>query len=295
MRATVIVVLDRLRLGGAVRRMRAAAGRAQSELRGLVWKVDVLRLSTFGVRVRTVSGDGHQDEVPVIVCFWSRPHRIRAVIETLAAQRDCPPLRLIIWNNDRRNNGLYRAAIAGIGSPGVLSRVEFGSARRNLGGIARFLVARTVTSAARPEPFIMIDDDQDLSDRFVAETLAFAAPCTYAGVWAFKLGEGYWDRSDPIAGEAATYVGTGGSVCDSALAHEPAFFRRLPHRYGFVEDLWASAFVLQRGWSLLKTDARLTFVDDDVNQYPKMVWLKAEFFEYLRERLGYCRDARPTA
>lgn len=196
-------------------------------------------------------------------------------------------MRLVVWNNDHRNDARYREEIARNGARGALSRVDFGTSRINLGGMARFLVARTVTTVGAPQPFLMIDDDQDLDERFVAETLRAAGPRVYAGVWAFRLGEGYWDRLEIEPGENATYVGTGGSVCDSALVHERGFFRGCPAKYGFVEDLWASSFAAERKWSMSKTSAELTFVDDDVNQYPRMVWLKAEFFEYLRDHHGY--------
>lgn len=265
-------------------------GREQLVRRGasqLRWKAAVLRHARRGVGLQTIAGAPAPRETVVIVCLWGRPHRLPAILESLAEQKDCPPLRLVVWNNDHRNDARYREEIARNGARGALSRVDFGTSRINLGGMARFLVARTVTTVGAPQPFLMIDDDQDLDERFVAETLRAAGPRVYAGVWAFRLGEGYWDRLEIEPGENATYVGTGGSVCDSALVHERGFFRGCPAKYGFVEDLWASSFAAERKWSMSKTSAELTFVDDDVNQYPRMVWLKAEFFEYLRDHHGY--------
>lgn len=276
--------LRRLRDSGRLRRL-GDRGRAGA------WKFEIIRRRLLGVRVRTLSGAPKDDEIIVIVCFWSRPHRLRPVIDALALQENSPPIRLVVWNNQPKNDDTYRAEIARSGAHGAISRIEFGGSRYNLGGMARFLVARTLTHADEPRPFIMIDDDQDVSPRFISDSLTLAGACVYAGVWAFRLGVGYWDRADLAPGEAANYVGTGGSICDSRLVHERGFFSGLPGRYGFVEDLWASSFAFTHGWAMHKTPAELSFVDDEVNQYPKLVWVKAEFFEYLRDHRGYTTRA----
>ncbi len=216
----------------------------------------------------------------VVVCLYNRPERIDAILEQLAAQRGAPPLRLVVWNNARADDAHYRSRIRAFGSLGALASVEFRSSP-NIGGIARFIVARRLLGGRSGIPFVMIDDDQDFDESFIEGLLACHEPRSFSGVWAFFILGSYWARVQAEPGGGASYVGTGGSVCDAGLVGTRGFFWRLPGRYGFIEDLWASMFAGSRGWDLTRAAIPVEFVAEETNQYHGLKDLKPEFYDYL--------------
>jgi hypothetical protein len=229
-----------------------------------------------------------ENAVPVIMCLWRRPWRLEAILDQLAAQIDAPPVRLVLWNNEPANGESSRAAIAAFASrasTGAVRSIEYYESDVNLGGIARFVCARHVTGGRAGVPFIMLDDDQDVSARFLHDLLEAFAPQTYAGIWAFTTRASYWDRVEAADGDRVNYVGTGGSVCDAAIVATDAFFR-IPPRYGFIEDLWASYVAASRGWTLKKVATPFTLLDESGNQYHALRELKDEFRAALQERLA---------
>ncbi|WP_194409120.1 hypothetical protein [Microbacterium cremeum] len=240
----------------------------------------------FGVRPRRAVGTPREDAIPVIMCLWGRPDRFARSLEQLAAQEGAPPIRLILWNNKPRNDAHYRAELRAFPTFGAISSVEYVSSRVNIGGIARFIAARAIAPRGSSRPFIMIDDDLDVSTTVVRDLIDAYRPRTYAGWWAFRILGTYWERVEARPGERATYVGTGASICDSALVHERGFFSRLPARWGFIEDLWASAFAASRGWRVEKVETDVELTSEESNQYLKLVDVKPRFWDYLRERLA---------
>jgi hypothetical protein len=250
------------------------------------WRLVVAAMVVWRVRPRPVFGVPREDAVPVIMCLWNRPARLRRTLELLAAQQDAPPIRLVLWNNKRADDPLHLAELEAFGRYGAVASVEYVSSRLNIGGIARFIVARSITRRGGSRPFIMIDDDLDFSPTLVSDLLAAYTPRTYAGWWAFRIIGTYWERAEALPGERATYVGTGGSVCDSALVYERGFFARLPARWGFIEDLWTSAFAASRGWRVEKVATEIELTSEDSNQYLALFDVKPRFWEYLRARLS---------
>jgi hypothetical protein len=276
------------RLRSSVDAARAFARRAKvAALRRVEWarwRIAVTRGALFGVRLERLVGDDDPAAVPVIMCLWNRVDRIEEILRLLSVQRDCPPIRLVLWNNYRPDDATYRSRIVSTGARGSLVAVEYHCSRVNLGGIARFVLARRLFRGKPSGPFIMLDDDQDVAPTFVRDLLAVYEPRTYAGCWAFVNEGQYWERREANPEEDATYVGTGGSICDSALVRETAFFQRLPVRYGFVEDLWASRVARSRGWRLKKVDTPVTFVLHSHNQFAGLAEVKTRFWSYLERR-----------
>ncbi|WP_404431801.1 hypothetical protein LG299_15420 [Microbacterium lacus] len=252
----------------------------------MVWRFNVLAHVALGVRLQRLAGEDRTGAVPLIMCLWNRPQRLGEVLRQLSVQEDAPPIRLILWNNKRQNDALYLREIEAFGAPGALASIEFYSSRWNVGGIARFIVAHGITRRSTPEPFLMLDDDQNVSSHFVRDLLDAFAPNTYAGFWAFVIVGNYWERAEAAPGQQATYVGTGGSVCDSSIVRERGFFTRLPGRFAFIEDLWTSAFAASRGWRVEKVDTPIELTLEDSNQYLAMIDLKQEFWEYLKTELA---------
>jgi hypothetical protein len=236
--------------------------------------------------VETLFGEVSPTALPVIVCLWNRPQRIDDVLALLDRQEVDAPLRLMLWNNAPEHDEHYRARMTSFaqGSPaGGLGSIEYVSSERNLGGFARFLLARYArVGGSRSPVFVMLDDDQDVSPRFIADLLRAGGPKTYAGVWAWRyLADSHWDREPANPGEEADYVGTGGSICDLAVVDDRAFFTALPARFAFLEDQWLSAYARSRGWHLRKVETPVEFVLHESNQFHGMAELKNEFRRYL--------------
>ena len=256
--------------------------RAHSQ--GIRWKARVLRRVVVPPVPEVIWGDVKPDALPVIVCQWRRPERVPAIIAGLASQEDAPPLRLIFWNNSSDHDERYRAEMAGGAPASAIASIEYHQSSANIGGIARFVVLRGILQKRESRPFVMLDDDQDVSPSFVRDLLAAYAPRTFAGLWAFFIVGDYWARIPSGPEVPVSYVGTGGSVCDAGIVHERGFFARLPGRYGFIEDLWVSMFAGSRGWHLKKVDSPVAFVEVDADQHHSMIELKSEFYSYLIDR-----------
>ena len=221
------------------------------------------------------------DSVPIVMAHWARPERASETLRELARQVDAPPLRLIWWNNRRRDDRAYRAAIADAADLGSMSSVELRSSRVNLGGLARFLVLRRLRRDGYVGPVILLDDDQRVGPTFVAELLARYTPRSVRGVWAFRQHGSYWGRSELADSDDASYVGTGGCIIDATIVDDREFFAALPDRYRFIEDQWLSFVARVHGWTLAKADIPVEFVLQERNQYLAMIDVKEDFFTYL--------------
>ena len=234
-------------------------------------------------RPELLLGSIRPGSVPVIVCLWARPDRLQAIVDQLSAQATSVGVRLILWNNRAEMSDRYRSELAVRKELGAISSVEFYSARRNIRGIARFVVARHLFEAGERGAFITLDDDQDISPMFIDDLLAAADPRGVAGWWAFVYGDDYWDRRPATSGEMASYVGTGGAVFDLSIVQDLGFFTTLPVRFGYIEDIWASHWVKAGGGTLRKIDTSINLVQEELNQYHGLVALKPEFHRYLAE------------
>lgn len=259
------------------RRVRFAARR---EVRG--WKRQVRRGARGGFRVDVALGTVSTPDIPIIVCLWNRPTRIDAILTMLDSQSTEHGLRLMLWNNNPRDDAHYRERIASFRASGALRSVEYHSSRTNLGGFARFFLARRARAeGTESRQFIIVDDDQDVSPSFVEDLLRSARPHTYGGIWAWHYIDSHWNRRAAEPGDSVDYVGTGGSVCDLSIVDDDDFFTGLPHRFAFLEDQWLSGYARMRGWSLVKIDTPVEFVMHETNQFPALASLKDEFRIYL--------------
>jgi hypothetical protein len=228
-------------------------------------------------------GTASDSDLPVIMCLWNRPSRIDAILAELDAQDSPRGIRLMLWNNAAADDSHYRDRIAGFTPRGALRSVEYVSSDVNIGGLARFLLARTILcSSTASGQFVMLDDDQVVTSAFLRDLLAASGPRRIAGVWAWRrLDRTHGNRLPVRPGEPADYVGTGGCVCDLELVAHATFFTELPRRYAFLEDQWMCAYARSRGWELTKVDTPFEFVLAEQNQYLALGNLKDEFWEYL--------------
>lgn len=243
------------------------------------------RLVKGGVRLEVLSGDVSESSIPVVICMWRRSERIATILSMLDGQGDCPPIRLVLWNNDPSNSSKLRTVIAELSMSGSLQSIEFYDSAINVGGVGRFLAIRELLRQGTDASVIMVDDDQDVSPTFVRDLVAVAAPRTLSGVWAWRIHTGYWDRSQVVTqGHSADYVGTGGCICDSVLFADERFLADLPSRFLFMEDIWMSRYAANAGWSLRVVDSPVSFVLAELDQGHSLHRQKAEFYDWMISR-----------
>lgn len=220
--------------------------------------------------------------VAVVVCLWNRPERLTTILSILDAQRGARPVRLLLWNNQPRDSRHYRHAIETFVASGSLSSVEYFDSPHNIGGMARFVVARHLVSRGYLGGFLMMDDDQNFGPSFVKDLLRVSAPRSVAGVWAWTNSGAYWNRHQVrTTGAHADHVGTGGSVCDSAIVNDPNFFLGIPAPYLFMEDMWMTHYAARNGWTLSMVESPFTFALSARDQGHALFDRKEHFFSWL--------------
>ncbi|SOE45722.1 hypothetical protein SAMN06296378_0084 [Salinibacterium xinjiangense] len=243
------------------------------------------KLVACGIRLEPLLGATSGLAIPVIMCMWRRPERMKTILRMLDDQSDCPPIRLVLWNNNSLNSAKIRSDISGFSAVGSLESIELYESAVNVGGIGRFLAAREVRKHSTRGLMIMLDDDQDVSHSFVRDLAATGSPRTISGVWAWRIHSGYWDRTQVvIQGGSADYVGTGGCVWDSSLIDDRRLLDDLPSRFMFMEDIWMSRFAAQRDWNLRMVDTPVSFVLADLDQGHDLHRQKTKFYEWLVSR-----------
>ncbi|MFF1633605.1 hypothetical protein [Leifsonia sp. NPDC058248] len=269
------------RAGRAVGRGRAVTAhwlRARGEERRAA---TVRRLLDRPIPPTVVLGTPRTDAVPLVMCLWNRPQRLGEIVRMLAAQESGHPVRLVLWNNAPQHQAELERVLADL-PLGALSSVELYASPANIGGVARFVVARWLRNAGTRGAFIMLDDDQQVGPDFVDRMLADYAPHTIAAWWAFANHGSHWRRSELEPGEDAGYAGTGGAVADLDLVSDATFFD-LPARYLMLEDQWMTYYARTNGWTVRKSAVSIEQVmaEESENQYHGLRSLKDEFYDYL--------------
>lgn len=245
------------------------------------WHFRVFLGRTGRFTVHTLTGNPDTAALPVIMCLWNRPQRIDEILAQLDAQTDARPVRLLLWNNQASDDSHYRTRIAAFRATGSLSSVEYVCSPHNLGGLARFFLARQLLRDGYRGHVVLLDDDEDVTAEFTTSMLRYAKPREIAGWWAYNYIDSHWNRTIPEPGEIADYAGTGGSILDVSIVQKASFFTELPSRFGFLEDQWLCGYAQKRGWIVRKADVDITFVLDETNQFHALADLKNEFRTYL--------------
>ena len=280
-------VARRLRVEPAYDRGLAFARRLTERPRDLAWRRLVGDVLTNGIVVPT-SGSWARPGDPraqIVVCLWNRPQRLEAVLDMLDGQDWPAGARLMLWNNNPDDRDHYDRVLAerALGD-GCLASVDIHHSEDNLGGLARFVVARLARNGGYDGPVIMLDDDQDVSPTFVSDLARDYAPRSVVAWWAFGLHGSYWRRAELPPGAKADHAGTGGTIYDSALVDDDRFFAALPRKYAFLEDQWMTFMARLAGWRVVKADTAISLVLEESNQYHALKPLKDEFYQYQLSR-----------
>lgn len=235
-------------------------------------------------RSATVVGEPGDDGIPVVMCAWKRIDRVTEVLAGLEAQEGSPPLDLGIWNNNRSEHAMLLEAVRARPLRGALRSVTVVRSPFNVGSIGRFYLARRSWLRGRRGPFAVIDDDQRLPVDFFAIAAREHRPRTATGVWAFEIGEDYWERRRAEPGGRVDHLGPGGMIADLELVSDRAFFDDLPLEHWHLDDVWMSHFAPAHGIGLARLPTDVEFVDDDHNIYLGLAEQKVAFHRWLSER-----------
>lgn len=286
-RNSILSALDRLGLRrplGQLRRTASArARRWRDDAVARRDKAATLHLVGRGIAWELPWGDPHTEDIAVIVCLWNRPERLEAILALLDAQESGRRIRLVLWNNEPGHSVDYRSTLRGFTPRGALRSVEFVESARNIGGIGRFVAARDLVRRGYSGAFLMLDDDQDVTPRFVDDLVSAWTEHSVVGLWAWRTHTSYWDREQVLeSGAPADHIGTGGSACDSRIVADEGFFRALPARFLFMEDMWMSACAAASGWRLAMVDTPVSFVLSHLDQGHHIRGEKEQFFEWIR-------------
>ncbi|MGO4299196.1 hypothetical protein [Leifsonia sp. RAF41] len=252
-------------------------------LKSRVKSVIKRRLLAGRFRFRTWAyGTEHNGDVAVLMCLWNRPERLVDVLRMLDAQTSVTGVRLYLWNNARNDHEQYLSTLDGFRPGGALRSARLVRSPFNLGSIARFYWARKLVLTDGPQPIVVIDDDQDIQNDFLASALSQYDPKAVTAWWAWTLGpQGYWDRTPAEPGDRVDHIGPGGSVLSSEIIADERFFTRMPQEFWMLDDVWLSYFAKAKGYRLAKLDVPIQFVLDETNQHHGQADIKRAFFDRL--------------
>ncbi|MGA1835566.1 glycosyltransferase [Herbiconiux sp. 11R-BC] len=224
-------------------------------------------------------------EIPVLMCLWNRPERLRAMLESLDAQTGTPGIAVYLWNNNKVDHTYYRFVIREFEARGAVTSIRLVRTPYNLGSIARFYWARMLAATKGPGPIVVVDDDEDIRPDFVSTALSLYEPKTVHAWWAFTVNPetgDYFDRTPAGVGDRVHHVGPGGMICSSEIFLDDRFFTELPQRYWLLDDVWFTFFVTRAGYRLAKLPVEVEFVLAETNQHHNLGDLKREFYRSLR-------------
>ena len=257
---------------------------AQRVWGAITWRMNGYRSMARAARVMSGWDRGQRipvaipggDQVPVIFCTWRRLARLPHILEMLAAQD--VPVQALIWNNSPDRDTIEKAAA------GATIPISVHHSPRNIGSFGRFYLARELAAAGHRR-VVIIDDDEDFGPGTVRELLDSCPPRSLSAWFArtYSMAD-FWAPVTPAPGEQVNYVGPGGMAADTAVFSDPRLFT-CPRRYWFLDDVWLSWFASRiAGYTLLRSTATLEFVEDGLNQFPALQWLRHRFWRYLARK-----------
>lgn len=222
-------------------------------------------------------------EARLAIALWNRPGRIDDVLRLVDGQDHPEGVRLFLWNNNRSDHEHYRRRIAAFRPQGALRSVRLKKSPYNIGGMARFYWASWLLAHGESGPVLFLDDDEDITPRFVSAALAAYEPNVIAAFWAWRVEGSYWNRERAAVGEPVSHVGPGGSVVDLSFFADRRFFTKTPEEFWLLDDIWFTHVARNQGRQLRALDVEIEFVLNETNQYHGQIDLKPRFYEFLQQ------------
>jgi glycosyltransferase involved in cell wall biosynthesis len=219
----------------------------------------------------------------IIVCLWKRFDRIDKLISQLDNQKNGESkIDIYVWNNNFGARRRFEREIAKYKPSRNINSIQIYHSKVNVGGFGRFYTARKLMPT---QDFVtFLDDDQNVSQDFINDTVSILKRKQLASYWAFAIkSDYYWDRRRIHYGERGDYCGTGGMVVDASIFSNDKLFD-CPEKYWFIEDLWLSYYAKKLGWKLTGLDTDIDFVMAEQDQGRGIFDLKAEFYRFLNNQ-----------
>jgi len=192
------------------------------------------------------------DLAHVIICSWNRIDGIRRVLSQLDTQTN-KDFYVTVINNNIDYKDTLEDIVNGLGASYSLELIHNDI---NLGGRARFIVAKDTTS----KYCIFLDDDQILPDTLIDDMKKQMKPNSICAWWSWQFKNNkYWDRTRASNGEPCNYCATCGMVADSSIFKDEKFWYSWNPEFYFVEDLYLSLYARKINWTLSGYDFGLKF------------------------------------
>lgn len=228
-------------------------------------------------------------KVAVIFCTWMRKENFENTMACLKRQTEAT-FDIYIWNNNYSELKFFETAVE---RSNILSKkipfIKITHSPENVGGVGRFKLACNL--AREFDKFIFIDDDQVLPQDMISRFLHAHEKKSIYSWWAWKIdGDSYWSKRERVVAKDADYCGTGGMIIDSEIFRDPEVLE-IPEKYKFMEDIWLSFFAkYKHGYKLRGIEVDIKNIQDQKNQWPKLVKQKDEFYKYLIEKYKVKKD-----
>eukprot|EP00928_Gymnodinium_smaydae_P095761 TRINITY_DN8291_c0_g3_i1.p1 TRINITY_DN8291_c0_g3~~TRINITY_DN8291_c0_g3_i1.p1 ORF type:complete len:335 (-),score=50.91 TRINITY_DN8291_c0_g3_i1:259-1125(-) len=237
------------------------------------------------------------DTIHVIACVWKR-NNTRAFLKKLSKSSVPGHLHIHICNN----NAGRQTELESIARDVVHQRrdgtvaIDIIGMEGNVGGFARFLVAKRMTEKMQGIDYIiMVDDDQYVRETTLAEVYARREPRKYKSWHGYNWYPNethYWrprERTYPGVQKALhntnvttyQYGGTGMSIIDASIFRVKEVYK-IPKQFLFIEDLWLSYIVQLMGWPIERLFVLFDVAEEDSSgQWSHLMNLKSQMFKAL--------------
>lgn len=199
--------------------------------------------------------------LPVIMCVWRRLEGFEKTIRQLNEQTH-KDFKLFVWNNNLELSDKFSEILK-------LSNFDYElyNSEQNIGGFARFILAKKIRRNPNLMDFcVFIDDDQDFGGEILETFISESRSNTILSQWGWEFVKlqyyGKDARKERNPGETLHYAGTGGMVVDMRVFDSEGLYD-CPEKYWFVEDLWLSFYSNKYlNFELLKSAVKMKNGDD---------------------------------
>jgi hypothetical protein len=217
-------------------------------------------------------------EIPVVMCVWQRIERLEHTLDMLACQQGVTALPYLWVNNPHPQ---IQEEVKDIVKRHSHQSITVHYNQENIGGFARFEMAGSLGDHSAA---VLIDDDEDFQEDFLATLTAEFQPKTLWGWHALRVtGPEDHERIFINGGVQANICGTGGTIVDLQLFQSPGLWN-CPPEFRFCGDLWMSYYATHHlGYQLYKSHAVMGMVRDQKDQ--------TRLFQRQVERIAFLRWA----